>query len=54
MQWVKEKDFPAPDTVNEELPAAISAIISKCLEPNPEDRPTLDEIKKVLCSSVTE
>lgn len=48
IEWVKNKDYIRPNKINDELPQAINDIIEKCLEPNPDDRPEIDEILNVL------
>ena len=48
IEWVKTKDYVRPNDINDELPQAINDIIEKCLEPNPDDRPVIDEILNVL------
>lgn len=48
VEWVKEKDYVAPNRINDELPQTINDIIVRCLEPNQDARPSLDEITKAL------
>lgn len=48
VNWVKNKDFTHPNQLNDELSQSINDIIEKCLEPNPEDRPEIDEILEIL------
>lgn len=48
VQWVKKKDFKSPIKINDELPKSINDVIEKCLEPNPKDRPSLDDISAAL------
>ena len=48
MEWVEQKNYIVPIKINDELPETINDVIVKCLEPNPDNRPTIDEILKVL------
>lgn len=48
IEWVKNKDYAHPNQINDELPQRINDIIERCLEPNPDDRPEIDEIMKEL------
>ena len=48
VEWVKRKDYVAPIKINDELPKAINDIIERCLDPEPKNRPSLDDILAVL------
>lgn len=50
IEWVKNKSYTHPNEIDDELPQSINDIIDKCLEPNPDDRPEIDEILSVLKS----
>ncbi len=50
IEWVKNKSYTHPNEIDDELPQSINDIIDKCLEPNPDDRPEIDEILNVLKS----
>ena len=48
IEWVKNKDYASPIKLNDELPLEISDIIERCLDPDPNKRPTIDEILFIL------
>ena len=46
--WVTTKDYMTPNKINDSLLSEINDIIVKCLDPNQNNRPTLDDILDVL------
>lgn len=48
IKWVKTKNYTKPKEINTDLPNAINDIIERCLEPDPDDRPSVDEILAAL------
>ena len=46
--WVSNKEFTMPIRINTDLPPDINDAIVACLEPNPENRPSLDDILTAL------
>lgn len=44
VRWVKNKDYTKPIDMNDELKPEINNVIEKCLDPNQNNRPSLDEI----------
>lgn len=46
--WVQKKDYTKPINMNDELKPEINNVIEKCLDPDQNNRPTLDEIINAL------
>ncbi|MBQ7280481.1 MAG: protein kinase [Bacteroidales bacterium] len=53
VEWVKKRDYLSPVKINTDLPKYLNDIITKCLEPNAEDRPTIDAIIDALKGKVS-
>lgn len=53
VRWVQNKDYKKPNRINTDLSESFNAIIEECLEPNPEDRPSIDRILDVLNGVIT-
>lgn len=47
-KWVKNKDYTKPSDLNDELPKEINDVIEQCLDPNQNNRPSLDKIIDAL------